>query len=438
MRRFTACGLAALVWLAPASAVPAPKKPSAEEIRNAIADLGDKKFAVREKASKFLADAGREAEPFLEEAVAKSPDGEIAERARLVLDKFRWGIYPDTDPEHLKLIEKFRAGEIDVRVAALGEVMKLKPVPFELIPKLLARETDENNQKLLFASLAVNVRSAVPEAVVSGSLDQAAKLLEMGLASGEPSAYADYAAFLYQTDKLTAALTKTEADAKQKDKAGDAARELLPYLYHAKGDVKAALKAAHAVKQADLVEGIAFAARDWKTLADAAKAGDGTPVGARAAYQRLAGQTDKLKESLDKLTKDLDAVEGNDEDVKNALVPLILNGRLKQAMDLMADKKVGLGMLFDLLCASCGTRRRSTSSMPLASGTRPRPRSRPWTCAAARCSPNSATRTRPSRSCRSSSIRPRSGTRPGRTGWPWRRWPGPGRATWRSTSPSAA
>src|SRR5688572_11331531 len=97
------------VGFAPARAddKPTAKPVTPEAVEKAILDLGSGRFAVREAATKYLWAAGSAAEPALE-AATKNPDVEIARRSKEILDRFRWGIYPDSPKEILALIEQFR------------------------------------------------------------------------------------------------------------------------------------------------------------------------------------------------------------------------------------------------------------------------------------------------------------------------------------------
>ena len=122
---------------------PVKKGPSTEQIQQAIDDLSSSKFPVRERASKFLWEAGSAAEAALRLA-AKSKDEETSNRAKAILEKFDWGLYPDTPPEVVKLIEKFRGGEPAVRQEAVGELIRMKPTRFGTLRKLISQEQDEN------------------------------------------------------------------------------------------------------------------------------------------------------------------------------------------------------------------------------------------------------------------------------------------------------
>ena len=128
---------ATVVTAAPTStppAAPPPKGPTPEQIRQAIDDLASPRFAVRERASKLLWEAGRAAEADLRVA-AKGKDEEAANRAKAILEKFDWGLYPDTPAEIVKLIERFRGGDPDTRQQVVGELMRLETVPVRRPPQ---------------------------------------------------------------------------------------------------------------------------------------------------------------------------------------------------------------------------------------------------------------------------------------------------------------
>ncbi len=75
-------------------AADSPAKPTKEQIAQWVRQLGDDDFTTREAASKKLYEAGQASESALQEA-AGSADAEVARRATEILDKFKWGLYPD-------------------------------------------------------------------------------------------------------------------------------------------------------------------------------------------------------------------------------------------------------------------------------------------------------------------------------------------------------
>src|SRR5262245_11717254 len=103
VRRLAAAAL--LLLAAPAFAAP----PTDEDIRAAIKQLGDERFAVREKAMKFLMQAGATAERQLTEALG-STDPEVVKRARSLLDRILYRIEPGAPPEIVALAARYPNG----------------------------------------------------------------------------------------------------------------------------------------------------------------------------------------------------------------------------------------------------------------------------------------------------------------------------------------
>src|SRR5262245_40308561 len=78
-----------------------------------VRDLGSPAFAVREKASRELWKLGPDAKAALEAAASGSDDAEVRQRAAAILERFAWGVFPDTPPAVHAQIRLFRTGEID-------------------------------------------------------------------------------------------------------------------------------------------------------------------------------------------------------------------------------------------------------------------------------------------------------------------------------------
>ena len=117
--RWVPAGLVAVLLAVPARSSPPADPPAAPTVERLVADLGHPAFGTREKAQRDLWQRGEAAIPALEKA-ATGDDPEAARRARELLDKFAWGVLPDTPPAVLKLIAKFRAGDPNLRGIASG------------------------------------------------------------------------------------------------------------------------------------------------------------------------------------------------------------------------------------------------------------------------------------------------------------------------------
>ena len=220
-----------VVNAAPAPSTPAPKGPTPEQIQQAIDDLASPRFAVRERASKLLWEAGGVAESALRTA-AKSKDEETASRAKTILEKFDWGIYPDTPAEVTKLIDKFRGGEQAVRLEAVGEMMLLRPTRFATLRKVISHEEDESARQQMHLSMSSMARRTVPGLIVSNQLGEATELLEICISPANQASLGDYAAFQYLSQGVPDAIKRMES-LRTKGSALDSQRaaEALVYLH---------------------------------------------------------------------------------------------------------------------------------------------------------------------------------------------------------------
>jgi tetratricopeptide (TPR) repeat protein len=352
---FVVALLAPMAVAAPAPPAAPPKGPKPEEIQKAIADLSSPRFAVREKASRVLWEAGAAAEPALR-AAAKSADEETANRIKAILDKFDWGLYPDTPADVVKLIEKFRGGEAQARQEAVAELIRMKPPQFPTLRKLIGQEKDENARQEMSRLMAHQARTAVPSLIVAGQMYEAGELLEVVLSPANPASLTDYAAFHHLRKSVPEAIRRMD-ELRQKGSEGDQKRatEALVYLYRVQKDWANAGKLAAAAGNANLQDDVAWEAADWKALAEGfgpREVPQGDHRGAKAAYHRLAGNRAKFDELIADLRKDLGGVEGDDAAALDLATALLLNGEGAQAIDVLKDRhRRGTDLVFDLLCA---------------------------------------------------------------------------------------
>jgi Tfp pilus assembly protein PilF len=344
-----------------ASAAPAPAKltqkgPAPEEIQKAIEELGSPRFAVRERASKFLWDAGEAAEPALRNA-SNSKDEETSNRAKTILEKFDWGIYPDTPAEVIKLIDKFKGGEPPIRQEAVGELMRLKPTRFATLRKVISHEQNEESRLQMFQTMAFQARQAVPELIVANRLDEANELLEICTSPGNHNALGDFAAFQHLRGRVPEAIRNVESlRAKGSELDRQRASETLAYLHRLNKDWPAARKAAELAKNPQLLKDIAWESNDWAYLAKHYdNPEDGQPDyggGEKAAYYRMAGNTAEFEKIIGDLKKQLTGVEGDDGSAYILAYNLLLNRRGSDAATILKDHpKHSPDLAFDLLCA---------------------------------------------------------------------------------------
>src|SRR5262245_29536119 len=121
-------------------AIPAwADKYTPEQIQQAIKELNDRNFNIREKASRMLWEADAE-EPL--RAALKNGDAETARRAKALLDKFSWGIFPDTPKEVIEQINRYRDGDRNVRMQVVVNLLSLGQPGYSVLKRLADMETN--------------------------------------------------------------------------------------------------------------------------------------------------------------------------------------------------------------------------------------------------------------------------------------------------------
>jgi hypothetical protein len=346
--------LLGLAALPAADSPPVHPAPSADEIGQLVRQLGDKRFAVREAAQKRLWEAGAAAEPALRRALAGG-DAEVVSRARALLDKFDWGIYPGTPPAVRAAIDRYRDGDDEARRQAVGELVRLGKPGYAALAKLAARADTPESRRLLGEAMTLAAQKAVPLLLVDRDYATAEALLEASLIGGNEDAAANYTALVLLRNKLDAALARWEAESK----AGksDRAADVLVALYRAKGDYAAARK--HATGRDDLLDGLLWEQGDWKELArrldkpDRDERGPAAILSLRAAYHRLAGDAKAADDALAKLKAIGDPKEERTatKELPSVARGLLLNERPADAFALLGGKAEQRAALFDLLTA---------------------------------------------------------------------------------------
>ncbi|HUU60147.1 MAG TPA: hypothetical protein VMZ50_11430 [Phycisphaerae bacterium] len=335
-------------------------EPLERRIARAIEELGHPQWKAREAAQEFLWSAGRAAEPALRGAL-KSGDLEVVQRARSVLDKFQWGIYPDTPPEILELIHRYRSGDRRIRQEVIQSLVEKGANAIDTLESLAAAEEDAALRAVIWRHLEVNVLAQAPEMLLKGDLVRLESLLRAtavpaslspgaaGASRGGGSSLLTrhYIAWLLLRGKLDEKLVREYADAAKTVQEGPERQrvaEFLVYLHRARGDPDQVRKVAEDMKVPELLELVLYEQGDWKRLAaiqaeragDSAKAADVQTLGYLAAYRRLSGDTKGSAEMLAALEKLADGEKG---EVWPAAEALLLNDRCEAAIRLLVRRK---------------------------------------------------------------------------------------------------
>lgn len=346
--------------------------PSEADIARAIRDLGDARFAVREQASQTLWQAGRAAETALERAL-ESRDAEVVRRAQQILERFRWGIYPDTPPEIVQLINQYRSGDPALREQAIEGLLRRGSAGHEVLLKIAAAEKDRAVREWFWNRVTVEIPRALPTTILEGNLALAERMIELCAQQDNEQAVRNFAAFCLIQNRLPQKIREYEEQLRRKGDKHTAT--ILLYLHRAAGNLDKALTLAEAAEDEGLVEAMLMERGDWKRLAQQAderakQLGDIETLGFRAAYHRLAGHEQAFEAALEDIRRFAAQASVEEGDRWFSVEALLVNRRFDEAIALLAKSKTAL-RAFQLLVAQARYREafelasRLPSSIPL-------------------------------------------------------------------------
>ena len=320
----------------------APKKPDYVKL---IHDLNSAEFSVRDHATRELWRGGVAAEPWLIQA-AKDANLESRSRINAILERFRYGIFPDTPAETVKLIHQFRRGDRSSKHRALTAMSKQKA--FATVARLISRETDPVIQTELAARFTTDTESAIAQMIAEAKFTEADALLRvLTTFDTDGTQLRSYTAYLDLSKKLSGTLDQLAAE--KPDKLDAPQRRLLAHLLKCRGDLDAALKIAREVNDSHLQADIHFRRSDWKQLAkNTLIPGDEgvEKLGFTAAFHQLAGHAQELQKSVAALKQFATDTPARAHHCGEALM---ITGHWQQADEVFAAAETTRRQRFELL-----------------------------------------------------------------------------------------
>ncbi|MBX3401199.1 MAG: hypothetical protein KF873_20900 [Gemmataceae bacterium] len=338
-----------LVLLLGASLVSAadPPKPDPDKLAR---DLGSAVFAEREKASRELWKLGRAARAALEKA-ADSDDPEVAKRAGDILEKFNWGIFPDTPATVLKQIKEFRSNDWNRQSPALAALADMEPHGVETIGLLLAHVTEPERRAGLYGEVLTLSRDRVPRWMERGEWPKAEAFLTIAADGPNPEAWLDYADFLQRRGPTARAIEMLSANAKASAERGRDATSALAVVLQRAGKGADAAKRLRAIpaesRPAHLLPSLLEDAGLWNELSADPDPNEGPPNPGLSFFRaRKGGLKTKSVELLAKLKRI--GVEADRESAAEAGLALLLNGYPLEGIATLKEKKAHPRLLADV------------------------------------------------------------------------------------------
>jgi tetratricopeptide (TPR) repeat protein len=332
------CLAAALISVVTAFSLAAPVASEKEKIARWVIQLGDNEFERREEASQKLWEAGQAAEPALRE-VADSTDAEVARRARDILERFKWGIYPDTPKKIVDLITRYQSGDRGAGGSIIKELFENGSAGCKAVLKIARAEEDAGVRRRLFSQISSEMPRSVPRLLAEDNFETLELLVDTTLEHDVRTGTNNYVAFWLLRGKLAERIAQYQART-AKEPGDHKAWEILAYLHRANGDLKAARAAAENAERTDLVDALLLEAGAWKELADRPVGTETTHeserLGLRAVYHRLAGDSKGFEDAVKALRK-LGSEGKNDEGTAFLVAKaLFLNDRPADALEFLA------------------------------------------------------------------------------------------------------
>jgi tetratricopeptide (TPR) repeat protein len=313
-------------------------------------DLGSAVFAERDKASRELWKLGEAARSALEKA-ARSDDPEVAKRAEDILEKFNWGIFPDTPAGVLKQIKEFRSNELERQTAAISALLRAEPRGVDTLALVLSHELEAERRGELYRHLLVESRDAVPLAMFREKSDRAEAILRIGATGPDPEAWLDYALFMQRRDRLPAATTHLDTIARRPGPLQVSAAASLAVASHLAGRSTDALKRLRALPKDSLAPHLLPSmledARAWTELAEESDADEGPPnLGLSLFRHRKSGNRPKTDELLDAARKA--GAEGDRERAAETGLALFLNEKPLDGIAVLKQRQAHPRLLADV------------------------------------------------------------------------------------------
>lgn len=316
-----------------ASSADPPKPKSADDLAR---ELSDPSFRVRETATRELWKLGESARPALEK-VASTGTPEAAERAHGVLDKFDWGIAPDTPAAVLDQIKAFRDGGPGERNTALLRLVEGGRANHRILRQLLSKQAADPTdaaaggaRRKMFEVYGKAVSARVPGLLFDGKADEAEGLLELNALGPSEDHIRDYVLFMASCGRIKAVVESlTTLRTQQPDNRGPALA--LVYAYRAGGSVeqaKALLKTLADTDQAmdERYDSLLADLGAWGELADRPVRSPNSFDGLRAFRLRMAGKTAQADVVLKELLT-ADSTYSRGFGMEASALGLFVNGR---------------------------------------------------------------------------------------------------------------
>ncbi len=314
-----------------------------------VADLGNPMFATRDRASRELWKLGRLAKPAVEKAVL-SEDPEVARRAGDLLEKFNWGIFPDTPPAILEEIKAFRSNQGIRPIQAIAKLMDMKAEGVSTLALMLANEIEPKLRKEIDRQLLQEIRDRVPLLLFDRKDAEAEAVVQLGLTSTNPESWLDFALFYDQLNQLDRAASVIKQLTDRPGQVGASARSALAIVLHLRSqssDAIQLLRKQSGGSTSTLLPSLLEDSGAWNELASEPNPLQSWPnLGLNLFRYHKANDLKGEQETLTGMRRI--ASEGTREQSAEAGLAMFLNGHPLEGIQLLRERNAQPRLLADV------------------------------------------------------------------------------------------
>jgi tetratricopeptide (TPR) repeat protein len=313
---------AGALYLPSFAASHAAAPPTEADVGEAIKRLEAEAYADRERASYFLWEAGKVAEPQLERALGHS-NIEVRVRARRVLELLRFGLYADASPAHWEFIRKFHAGQPEEQANVLIDMLRKGET--DLMMRLL-EGSGSVSRPFLLSRLSSELEAVLPGLIIGKKDVESRRLVDLLASSGTRIRYAAwYHQLMGSADEAAAKLEALSSP-------DVTIRKRLYYLALVRNDPDRAQELAQELKLSAQERSVAFtdiSPAEFAKQAAASTKDQVESLGFLAAQARLTGDQDGFQKNIAGLQR---IARLSKKDRPFCLEALVINGELDAAV----------------------------------------------------------------------------------------------------------
>ena len=329
-----------------------PEVPPGESVqlrraRLLVLDLASESYRAREEASRGLWELGVIGIEAIKKGV-KSADPEVAYRSKILLQRIRTGITPDTPKSVVALVQKYFRSGVNGKKAVFESLLKERA--YTQVLRIYRHEEDEASREACEEIVEKAVLPATLPALMDGRVKDGEELLRLAPVTDQNTRRL---AALLRTEGLLEKEIASSSKRLSFEPNGEVSQNSMEAALHhlallrSRGEVAEARELAEKMGREDLVAGLALFEGDpipyLKWFMDLQEESPVARIHAEIVLNRWQGNDAEGERLLNKMAKEASA--GGEEE-RAALLSLLLNGNVELGIPLVAERRKEAAFLY--------------------------------------------------------------------------------------------